>query len=238
MSVHDIYKTSGAQTLHALEAAKNFNRWMADTIRPYIGDRILEVGAGIGNLTQALLPGKTFYIASDVDQEHLARLKARFRDTANLHVCSCDLTDSEHFTGFGSEVDTVVCLNVIEHIEDDLCALQNLHSVLSAGGRALVLVPHGQEIFGTLDEALGHHRRYSREELRNRLETAGFQVAEILEFNRVSRPGWYIHGRILKGTVLNPWMLALFDRFVWLWRRIDRFLPWPSTSLIAVAVKR
>ena len=134
-------------------------------------------------------------------------------------------------------MDTVVCLNVLEHVEDDRAGLRNIYTALKPGGRAIVLVPHGQEIFGTLDTALGHFRRYSREELRSKMEQAGFRVERILDFNRISRPAWYINGRILKRSTLSRFQLSVFDRLVWLWRRIDSLLPWPPTSIIAIAVK-
>jgi hypothetical protein len=98
-------------------------------------------------------------------------------------------------------------------------------------------VPHGQEVFGTLDVALGHYRRYKHSELQERMESTGFRVERILEFNRISRPGWYVTGRILKRTTLSPFQLKSFDRLVWLWRRIDAHLPWPPTSIIAIGVK-
>jgi SAM-dependent methyltransferase len=134
-------------------------------------------------------------------------------------------------------MDTVVCLNVLEHIEDDMQGLRNIHSVLRRDGRAIVLVPHGQEIFGTLDVALGHYRRYSHEELKGKMERAGFRVEKILNFNRISRPGWYVSGRILKRTTLGAMQMQMFDQLVWLWRRIDQHLPWPPTSIIAIAAK-
>ena len=122
-------------------------------------------------------------------------------------------------------MDSVVCLNVLEHVDDDLQGLRNIHSALKPGGRAIILVPHGQEIFGTLDVALGHYRRYKHAELQERMESTGFRVDRILEFNRISRPGWYVTGRILKRTTLSPFQLKLFDRLVWLWRRIDAICP-------------
>jgi len=94
-----------------------------------------------------------------------------------------------------------------------------------------------EPIFGTLDVALGHYRRYSHQELRKKMEAVGFRVEKILEFNRVSRPGWYVSGKILKRTTLGPWQMKMFDQLVWLWRRIDRHLPWPPTSIIAIGVK-
>ncbi len=234
---NDIYRDSGPDILHALSAAPRFNRWMADTIRPYVGDAVLEIGAGIGNLTRALIPRRRWYVASDIDPEHLARLATRFHHRPNLEVRHCDLTRPEDFEPLRGRMDSVVCLNVLEHIEDDLAGLRNLYAALKPGGRAIVLVPHGQEIYGTLDKALGHYRRYSREELAGRLRDAGFRVERMLEFNRISRPGWYVSGRILKRTTLGYFQMKVFDRFVWLWRRIDSALPWPPTSIIAIAAK-
>lgn len=233
----DTYLHSGGETLDALSAAGNFNRWMADTIRPYVGQRVLEIGAGIGNLTRSLAPGRKSYVATDVDEEHLARLAVRFQQRPRLRVRHCDLTAPEDFAEFRGAMDTVICLNVLEHIEDDVQGLANIYGSLSSGGRAIVLVPHDQRIFGTIDEALGHYRRYAHGELRKKMEDAGFQVERILEFNRVSRFPWYFSGRVLKQRALGVGQMRLFDRLVWLWRRIDRRLPWPPTSIIGIGVK-
>ena len=105
------------------------------------------------------------------------------------------------------------------------------------GGRAIVLVPQGQSIFGTLDVVLGHHRRYSDDALRQKMEGAGLHVETILKFNRVTRPAWFLNGKILKKTTFGRFQVWLFDHLVWLWRRVDTLLPWPPISLIAVGRK-
>lgn len=233
----NIYKHSGGKTLEALTQARNFNRWMADTIRPYIGQHVLEIGAGIGNLTQALAPKKKSYIATDIDTEHLNRLSTRFAHRPNVRTKLCNVTNPEDFAEFAGSLDSVVCLNVLEHVEDDLMGLRNIYAALKSGGRAIILVPHDQRIFGTLDVALGHYRRYSHEQLRARMEEAGFQVERIIDFNRVSRYPWFLSGRILKRQELSVTQMKIFDRLVWIWRRLDRHLPWPPTSIIAAAVK-
>ena len=162
---------------------------MADTIRPHVRERVLEIGAGIGNLTRALVRGRKRYAATDINPEHLARLKSRFVHRMNLESHFCDLTRAEDFQPFLGDMDTVICLNVLEHVEDDHAGLANIFSALSPGGRAIVLVPEGQSVFGTIDEALGHFRRYSEAELKSKMEQAGFEVEQIIRFNRVSRPG-------------------------------------------------
>lgn len=233
----DIYKDSGPESLEALCAAPRFNRWMAETIEPYIGKDVMEVGAGIGNLTRFLVPRRERYIVTDIEGEHVARLRGRFHHRPNVQFRLVDLGKAECFQEFAGQIGSVVCLNVLEHIEDDAAGLRNIHSVLRPGGRAIILVPQGQEIFGTLDTAVGHHRRYSEAELREKMERAGLPVEKVIMFNRISRPAWYVSGRILKRKALGRGQMHVFDHFVWLWRRIDSWLPWPSTSLIAIGVK-
>jgi glycosyltransferase involved in cell wall biosynthesis len=235
--ITDIHKDSGPEILEVLAGAPRFNRWMADTIRPYLGRRVLEIGAGIGNLTRHLAPRRERYIATDIDPEHLARLRTRLQHRPNLEIRACNLAHAGDFTALAGSLDTVVCLNVLEHVEDDLAGLANIHGALAPGGRAVVLVPQGMKIFGSVDKALGHYRRYDAAQLRAKMEQAGFRVERILEFNRISRPGWYWVGRLRKRPTISPIQVRLFDRLVWLWRRLDRWLPWPPTSIIAVGVK-
>jgi glycosyltransferase involved in cell wall biosynthesis len=235
--ITDIYKEAGPEILDVLAGTPNFNRWMAGTVRPFLGGAVMEIGAGIGNLTRHLAPRRRRYIATDIDPEHLARLRNRLHHRPNLETARCDLTSAADFAPYAGQMDTVVCLNVLEHMEDDLGGLRNLLSVLKPEGTAVVLVPQGQWAYGTLDRALGHARRYARRELIQRMEQAGFKVERVIEFNRVSLPGWFLSGRILRRSTFSRFPLAVFDRLVWLWRRIDRFLPWGPTSLIGVGVK-
>jgi SAM-dependent methyltransferase len=234
---NDLYNSSGPEILHAFSGAHRFNRWMADTIRPYVGKRNLEIGSGIGNLTRLLLPKTKSYVATDIDPEHLARLKARYEYRPTVQVRHGDLSCPQDFEPLAGSVDSVVCLNVLEHVEDDLQGLRNIHTALVVGGCAIVLVPQGQNAFGTMDVALGHFRRYSQADLRQKMEGCGFRIDRILAFNRVSLPAWIISGRWLRRGTISPWGLKLFDRFVWLWRLIDRFLPWHPTSIIAIGIK-
>ncbi|MBL8179837.1 MAG: glycosyltransferase [Bryobacterales bacterium] len=232
---NDIYKDTGPEVLEAFSSAVRFNSWMADTIRPYVGQSVLEIGAGIGNLSRQLIARRKHYIATDLDAEHVSRLAARLHHRPNVTVRRCDLSNTTDFDDLRESVDTVVCLNVLEHVADEKTALNNIYGALCPGGRAIILVPQGQWAFGKIDEALGHHRRYSRQQLRHVLTEAGFAVEQILDFNRVSLPGWYLNGKLLARDTVSPFQLRVFDKTVWLWRAIDRFLPWSPTSIIAVA---
>jgi glycosyltransferase involved in cell wall biosynthesis len=234
----DIYLAKDKDILDAFASAPNFNRWMADTIRPYVGKRVIEIGAGMGNLTRQLLPGRKRYVATDIDREHLDRLSNRLAHRPNLEIAELNAAYPDNHAPFHGQMDTVICLNVLEHIEDDLGALRNIWSMLQDGGRAVILVPSGQNLFNSLDEELGHFRRYSENQLRERMTSAGFEVETILRFNRASRPGWWLNGTILKRRTISRLQLRNFDRLVWLLRRLDRYLPWQQTSIIGIGRRR
>jgi glycosyltransferase involved in cell wall biosynthesis len=233
----DIYRESGPEILDILAGAPRFNQWLAEQVQPFLGERVVEIGAGIGNLSQHLMKGRRLYIGADLDAEHLARLGTRFEGRTQFRPHHCDVARWEDMAPLEGQVDSAVSLNVIEHVKDDEQAFRNLFRILPQEGSALILVPQDQAIFGTLDEVLGHWRRYSPELLRSRAEQAGFVVERIWEFNRITRPAWWWNACVLKRTTFSRFQIWIFDRFVWLWRILDRILPWPGTSLILAARK-
>ena len=229
----DIYCADeyGSQILARLSRAPRFNAWLADTIRPYCGDRVLEIGSGVGNLTRKLIP-RMHYVASDVNPLYLQTLSNLSVERPYMKAAFCDVTDMKSFPD--GEYDTVISLNVIEHIDDDRAALNNIKSKLAPSGRAIVLVPQGPGNFGTLDEVLGHHRRYTRETLARLAADCGFKVREMLEFNRTGSVAWYLNGKLLRRRSFGLgqiWSLNLLTPLI---RRIDATLPLPPLSLIGI----
>jgi SAM-dependent methyltransferase len=225
-----------ANMLAALSGATRFNRWMADTVAPWVKGDVLELGAGTGNLTVLLADGTHRYVATDNERESLFELRSRLEYRPDIELALCDVSRPEDAERFRRSADTVVCLNVLEHAEDDRLALANLHKCLRPGGTAIIFVPQGPEIFGSMDEVLQHKRRYRKEELQEKLSTAGFTVARMIGFNHAARPAWYLNSRLLRRRSLSRVQLRLFDLLVPLWQRIDNRLPWPATTLIAIGV--
>jgi SAM-dependent methyltransferase len=219
--------------LARLSRAPNFNAWMADTIRRHCGSRVLEIGCGSGNLTRELIP-RNQYVASDINPAYLESLKTLSEDRPYLQTRYCDVTDGNSFPRLDEGFDTVVCLNVIEHIVGDRSALANIRSVLVNGGRAVILVPQGQWNFGTLDTVLGHCRRYSRKSLRQVAAAAGFSVSEMYDFNRIGTIAWFLNGKILRRPSFGLFQIWMLDRLTPFIRLIDSLLPLPGLSLVAV----
>jgi hypothetical protein len=127
-------------------------------------------------------------------------------------------------------------LNVVEHVEDDQAALRRMRQALQPGGRAIVLAPRDQGIYGSLDKVLGHYRRYAAGQLEARMAEAGFRVERTIPFNRIARPGWRLNGQVLRRESFGGLQLRVFDALVPLWRRIDHLLPWEAVSIIGIGV--
>ena len=225
----------GGEILERLNRAPRFTRWMADVVRPYVGDRVLEIGAGTGNMSVHLMP-RSVYWATDVNPHYLEYLETLCPTRPYMRIGYTDAMNPDSFPA-GPNFDTVVCLNVIEHIQDDVGALRNILNVLDDGGRALILVPYGPKLFGSLDEVLGHCRRYTERQLVEVAQRAGFCVERVLRFNRAGVPAWWLNGRILRRKTFGLGQIALLNFLTPILRFLDSWLPLPPLSLIAILRK-
>lgn len=225
----------GAEILGRLNRAPRFTRWMSDVIRPYVGSRVLEIGAGTGNLSLHLMPRSTYW-ATDVNPNYVDYLDSLRVNRPYMDVAHTDAASEESYPA-GQSFDTVVCLNVVEHLEDDLAALRNIRNVLEPGGRAIILVPCGPQLYGTLDEVLGHCRRYTAEQLVEVSRRAGFLVEHVLKFNRPGVLGWWLNGKILRRRKFGLAQIGLLNLLTPLFRLTDPWLPLPPLSIIAVLKK-
>jgi glycosyltransferase involved in cell wall biosynthesis len=233
----DIYSEEyGRAILYRLSRTRHFNRWMADVIRPWVGQHVLEIGAGMGNMSRELLPRKD-YVASDVDPTYLRYLKNAFWGSPNVRMANIDLVSSADFEGHRNAYDTIICLNVIEHVEDDRAAVANLFGALRAGGRLCLLTPRSQRLFGSLDVALEHKRRYTPAQLETLVKAGGFCVLDSFTFNRAAVPAWWFNGKVLKRQRFGRIQLKVYDSLIWILRGIDRFLPWEGLSVVVIAEK-
>ena len=233
MYQHDEY---GSRILSEMERADQFNVWMGDFLRPFVGKRVLEIGSGIGTLTNQFIP-RDRYVASDVNPNYLRYLRSYAIGKPYLSIRHIDVTDPADFVGLEGGFDTAIIVNVLEHVSDECAALRHLWNSLEQGGRVIVLVPQNPNLYGTLDEALDHRERYTRAHLQQSLQSTGFRVEDILEFNRFSVPGWFVGGKVLKQRTFNRVQIKAVDTLTpWL-RKIDHLLPWGGQSLIGIGVK-
>jgi SAM-dependent methyltransferase len=198
---------------------------------------VLEVGAGIGNISGRLMGRRVVYVAAEKDPLHLHALRNRFLRTPNVKVQRVDPEVPSDLAGLERNFDTVLCLNVLEYLDSPENLIAALRATLKPGGNLIILVPRGPGLFGSLDRSLGHKRRYSPADLRSLLVAQGFSVEQVYNFNRAGAPPWWAYGKLFGARNINKPVLKIFDKTVWVWRRLDGLMPWPGLSLIAVARK-
>ncbi len=215
---------------HRFEEAANYNAWLYERGRPFVGARVLDFGAGIGPFTE-LLAAHADVVALEPDPGFQAVLRERFDDRPNVSMVESEEALSGAF-------DTIVCLNVLEHIGDDEGTLRRLRERLASGGHLLLLVPAHTALYGEIDRNVGHERRYNRRLLRRHLESAGLEIVELRYVNPVGALGWLVSSRLLGRDQVPTGPLKIYDTLVPLLRPLDRLrLPF-GLSLWAVARKR
>jgi len=237
--IDDLYtEPYGRGLLNNLTGTPQYLSWMARVLRPHVGDAALEIGAGIGNITGRLMSRRLRYVAAERDPLYLHALGNRFLRTPNVEVRRLDPAAASDFQELQESFDTALCLNVLEYMDDPAATIAALHQTLKPGGVLLVLAPQGQSLYGPMDQALGHKRRFELPQLRLMLEKNNFAVEKVYQLNKIGTPGWWIDGKLLHRRRISKLTLKLFDKTVWFWRRVDRILPWQGLSVVVVARKR
>jgi glycosyltransferase involved in cell wall biosynthesis len=237
--IDDLYAAPyGRGVLNNLTGTPQYLSWVARRLRPYLGDAVLEIGAGIGNLSGRLMGKRLLYTAAEKDPLHLHALRNRFLRTPNVVVQRIDPEAPEAFAGLENTFDTVLCANVLEYLDDAGAVVGRMRTALKPRGVMVALVPQGPGLYGSLDGSLGHKRRYSATDIRRLLENSGFSVETAVSFNKAGTPPWWIYSRLAGRRRIGKLVLKVFDKTVWLWRLLDPLMPWPGLTLIAVARRR
>lgn len=227
----------GAITLRRMAALSPYNRWLHERFEHYLGKRILEVGSGVGNQTRFFVDEREKVIASDIEPHYLRELTSRFADRGNVRIASYTfpLRDGDRAELKSDRLDTIVCMNVLEHIENDAATLRDFAEVLQPEGHLILLVPALKTLYGTLDKNLHHFRRYEPEELRAAVSNAGFRVEAMRFLNRPAVFGWWLSSRVLKRRVVPKGQLRAFKWLMPLLRLEEKSSPGFGLSLLVLA---
>ncbi len=236
--VDDLYvEPYGRAYLNNLSGTPAYVQWVTSLVRPGLGDRVLELGAGIGTMTGRLMGRRLEYTATENSPLFLDALRNRFLRTPHVSVRELDPSDPAGYRGL-TGFDTVLCLNVLEYAADPARVVASAAAALRPGGRLFALAPNGPGLMGSLDRTMGHKRRFSTAELAQLAAGAGLEVERIHQLNKCARPIWYLDSRVLGTDRISKVTLKLFDKTVWLWRFLDHVTPGPGLSSVLVARKK
>lgn len=198
-----------------MTSARNYISWQSRLVLEQLRGkrRVIETGCGIGNFTGELLD-RELVVALDIEPECVEQLRERYAGRVNLHALVSEPGEQGFLALAAYEADCCVCINVLEHIEDDLQALRAMRSILVSGGRTVLIVPALPSLYGPIDRNLGHFRRYSREGFRRLATQAGWIVKKLHYMNLAGALGWWMNAHILKKEEQSELQIRVFDRYI------------------------
>lgn len=219
--------------------AKRYFAWQSEVSKAALGRRVLEVGCGLGNFTEHLLD-RELVVGIDIDAQCVALHQQRFARHSNVRQMELDAQDPAFLSLRNDRIDSIACLNVLEHIEDDRLTLSRFAAVLPPGGRVVLLVPAFRALYGPIDANLGHYRRYTKQSLAETANAAGLRAKTLRFMNVVGFFAWWANAKVLRRQEQSGGQIEIFDRFVVPVQAVlERWIPPPvGQSILAVLEKR
>ncbi|MDY7039070.1 MAG: methyltransferase domain-containing protein, partial [Thermodesulfobacteriota bacterium] len=201
---YDIEKANIENISNSSIATEYFD-WQIRNFHPYLSGRVLEIGAGIGTISQRLAKLADTLVISDISDQCIEIVRNRMKTenyTINIEYINYSLGAPTPDLFCHNPFDSIVCVNVLEHVEDDVMALRYLLEALSQKGRLLLLVPALKFLYGSTDRALGHYRRYKKKSISEKLYRAGYEIEKIKYINFIGVFGWWFNCRVLKREII------------------------------------
>lgn len=219
--------------------ARKYNGWLYSMIAPFIGKRVLEVGPGIGSISVQIVPHVDLWVGIEPNPYCIEVLNERLVGNQNIRLIQAMAEDADEKVLQEYQFDTVVCVNVLEHIENDVSILKFFENSLQPGGRVVLLTPAMPQAYGTIDAAVGHFRRYTKQSMKQALEKAGLLPEKLFYFNFLGFWGWLFNARVRKLLQQDNSQIKTFDRLVPILSRLEKWIPPPvGMSLVAVSRKQ
>jgi 2-polyprenyl-3-methyl-5-hydroxy-6-metoxy-1,4-benzoquinol methylase len=229
-----------ADDLETMQEARRYSDHVFGMVQGFLGSRVLEVGSGIGTMTRRLLDVADAVVGIEPNRNCATRLREAMGSHPRFMLRDCHFEECDPSELARQRFDSVVLVNVLEHIADDVGALKTFDQIVVPGGRVIVFVPALQMAYGPLDAELGHHRRYSKRTLRAAFTDAGLELIRLRYTNPIGLAGWMFNAHISKSRKHTLAQVKLFETLVAPWALpLERLVPPPiGLSLIAVGRRK
>lgn len=227
------------QDLLQMAVATNYLKWQFNLVQPYLGKHVLEIGGGIGNFTSSLATTAESVISLEPNVYCYNKLKQATAAINNVTIYNIAAEQLNNHVASDYLADTVICMNVLEHIQDDAEAVQTFSQRLKVGGNMVLLIPAVPWVFGDIDRRLGHYRRYSKQSITSLLHEVGMEISVLRYFNFIGLWGWLWNTRVFKKQQQSNGQIYFFDKYLVPWlSKAEQVVPVPiGQSLLVVSIK-
>ena len=227
-----------AEDLEQMLSAINYNDWIYSMIEPYFGKNIIEIGAGIGTVTRKIIQKNIRITAVEPNENCQRHLLKDYSNNPNFSLIPSKIEDCKINNELLGKFDTLICINVLEHIKDDLDSMMTFNKILKNGGYVLLIVPALSMLFGPIDKSVGHYRRYSKKDLQSLFSNSSFEIEKIYYFNFVGSLGWFVNSHILKIESQKESQISLMDKLVPFLSSIESVIHPPIGMSLFVAARK
>lgn len=215
----------GHVNLETAVKRKNFTKWVLEETSSKLKGDILEIGSGLGTYSKYFIQNhpNSKIVLSDISSSYIQNLKGKFL-SKTVDVFKLDLNNKADFSKIGyNKFDSIIAINILEHVKDDVFALSELHKMLKENGILIILVPANKFLYNVIDESISHFRRYTKYELKNKLYDTNFTIQKIYSFNILGILGWFLNGNVFKKSEINKNTSSFFDKLVPIMKIIEKF---------------
>jgi 2-polyprenyl-3-methyl-5-hydroxy-6-metoxy-1,4-benzoquinol methylase len=222
--INDNHDYAGHKNLEIISSSRQFNSWVYEKVIGRLYGSVLEVGSGLGVFSEKIVRdmSRSEIMLTDKSFSYLRNLEKKFANRTNVTVYSLDLECTTDYQKIGYEkFDTILAINVLEHVENDEFVFGQLYRMLRKNGTIILLVPSYKFLYNHIDLAIGHKRRYTKKELQTKIQKCQFIIEEIQSFNLAGILGWYVNGNLLQNPTISTRAVTLFDHLVPFWKLLD-----------------
>ena len=221
--------------LEAMSFAKNYHKWIMDEFKPYLGQNVAEVGAGTGNFSELMMEHITHLVAFEPSKNMYLLLKDRFSKNARVETLNC--TFASEYSRFEGCFDSIIYVNVLEHIEKDEQELYYVYNALRQGGHALIFVPALSFLYSNFDKTIGHFRRYCRKDFIKLVQHIGFNIRIVKYFDLAGIIPWYIAFVLLKRPISVGEVLIYDKLIVPLMQQVEKCITPPVGKNLLIVIQ-
>ena len=220
------------------EKGNNFYNWIFEEIKPYLRGNILEIGSGVGNFSKILLENfpDNQLILSDFDKYFLSILSKKYSKNDKIIIEYLDLNNIEIFKNNNYKIDTCIAINILEHIDNDIKALENIYNILEPDGKLILLIPAHKFLYNIIDKDIGHYRRYTKKEIIKKISLTSFNILNIYYFNFIAMFGWFLNGKFFKKSIINENALGFYNKLIPLLKIIDKYIVFKKIGMSLILI--